>query len=226
MTTRASGVDEQLAAATTAVREGGVVMLIDEVAGTGDLILAAQMATAQNVNFLAKHGRGLTALALSAARVQALGLPPMVARWDQPSKPFTISIEARSGIGTGISAADRALTIRVAVSPGSRPGDLVSPGHVFPLRAHADGLAGHRSRTEAALALVQLAGLDEGAVLTEVLDETGELAGPAVLRMTASRLRLPSLTIARIWQEHNTVPPGAIDRLEEVIHVSHRHSLR
>jgi 3,4-dihydroxy 2-butanone 4-phosphate synthase / GTP cyclohydrolase II len=185
-------------AAVAAIAKAGVVAVVDEWAGTGDLVTAAQAVAAAQVNFLAQHGGGLTGLALSAGRVAALGLPPMSARWDQPRKPFAISIEARRGVTTGISAADRARTIRVAVDPGTRPEDLVSPGHVFPLRAHPDGIAAARGRVEAALALVRMAGFEEGAVLTEVLDQNGELAGPRALRALAQRLGIPLVPIGEV----------------------------
>ena len=174
---------------------GGVVVLLDARAGSGDLVTPARTATADQVNFLAQHGGGLTSLALAAGRVAALGLPPMAARWEQPRKPFAVSIEARHGVTTGISAADRARTIRVAVDPTTRPDDLISPGHVFPLRAHPDGVAALAGRTEAALALAEVAGFGEGAVLTEVLDAEGELARPRALLALAVRLGIPCLDL-------------------------------
>ena len=189
---------EDVAAATATIAGSGVVVLLDEWTGTGDLVTAAQAVTAAQINFLAQHGGGLTSLALSASRVAALGLPPMSARWDQPRKPFAVSIEARTGVTTGISASDRARTIRVAVDPRSRPDDLITPGHVFPLRAHPDGLVACRGRTEAVLALVRLAGWQEGAVLTEVLDDDGELASPGALLALARRLRIPCLAIGAL----------------------------
>jgi 3,4-dihydroxy 2-butanone 4-phosphate synthase/GTP cyclohydrolase II len=178
----------KVASAVGHIRRGGFAIIIDEQTDTGDLVLAATRISADGINTLATHARGLTELALSPARIAALGLPPMSAWWDAPSKPFTVSIEARRGVTTGISARDRAETVRVAVSPHTRPGDLVSPGHVFPLRAPARRLADARTRTVAALSLARLAGCGEGAVLSQILDDAGELARGPVLRALAHRL--------------------------------------
>jgi 3,4-dihydroxy 2-butanone 4-phosphate synthase/GTP cyclohydrolase II len=212
--------NEDLPAAVAVLAEGGVVVLVDEEADSGDLVMAASTVTAAGINLLAKHGRGLTSLALSAARVQALALPPMAASWGPPRKPFTVSIEARDGVATGISAADRARTIRVAVDPAARPDDLISPGHVFPLRAHPSGLGGARTRVEAALALAARAGLGDGAVLTEILDDQGELASLAPVATLAARLRLPWISIRTLFR-FSRFPT------QEVFHVpSDRHPVR
>jgi 3,4-dihydroxy 2-butanone 4-phosphate synthase/GTP cyclohydrolase II len=191
-------------------------VLVDEEEGYGDLVMAASTVTAAGINLLAKHGRGLTSLALSAARVQALGLPPMAASWGPPRKPFTVSIEAREGVATGISAADRARTIRVAVDPDTRPGDLVSPGHVFPLRAHPRGLAGAQGRVESALALVARASRIEGAVLTEILDDQGDLARLPAVAALAARLQLPWISIQTVSRSNS----------KEAFHVPDRHAVR
>jgi 3,4-dihydroxy 2-butanone 4-phosphate synthase/GTP cyclohydrolase II len=184
--------------AAGALERGGPVILVDEAPGTADLVLAAGRVSQAGIAFQATHGRGLTELALSAERVAALRLPPMAARWDAPRKPFTVSIEARRGVGTGISAADRAHTIRVAVAPESGPEDLISPGHVFPLRARSDRLEEAAGRVEAALALCRRAGCGEGAVLCPILDEAGELAGPETIAALADQFALPVLTIAAV----------------------------
>jgi 3,4-dihydroxy 2-butanone 4-phosphate synthase/GTP cyclohydrolase II len=208
--------DEDLAAAVTVLAAGGAVVLADDRGDSGDLVMAASTVTAAGVNFLTQHGRGLTGLALGAARVRALALPPMAASWGAPRKPFTVSIEAREGVATGISAADRARTIRVAAAPDTRPGDLVSPGHVFPLRAHPRGLAGLQGRVEAALAVCALAGRDEGAALTEILDDHGELATLSGTAALAARLQLPWITIDTLVRSHR----------KEIAHVTHRHPVR
>src|SRR3954454_22570900 len=170
-----------LSEAMTALQAGRQVILIDEERGTADLLLAGGRATQAGIAFQAVHARGLTELALSAERVDALRLPPMAPHWEAPRKPFTVSIEARRCVGTGISASDRAETIRAAVAPGATADDLIAPGHVFPLRARPGGLAEARGRAEAALALVQAAGCGEGAVLCPILDDEGDLAGEETL---------------------------------------------
>ena len=219
--TGAQETDEDLAAAVAVLAEGGAVVLVDEGEDSGDLVMAASTVTAAGINLLAKHGRGLTSLALSAARVQALALPPMAASWGPPRKPFTVSIEARDGVATGISAADRARTIRVAVDPGAQPGDLVSPGHVFPLRAHPRGLAGARGRVEAALALAARAGRGEGAVLTEILDDQGELATLPGVAVLAARLRLPWISIQTV-----SCASSRFNHEEVLHHAPDRHPVR
>jgi 3,4-dihydroxy 2-butanone 4-phosphate synthase/GTP cyclohydrolase II len=184
-----------LSEALTALDAGRQVILIDEARGTADLVLAAGRATQAGIAFQAVHARGLTELALSAERVDALRLPPMASHWEAPRKPFTVSIEARRCVGTGISASDRAETIRAAVAPGATADDLIAPGHVFPLRARPGGLAEARGRAEAALALVQAAGCGEGAVLCPILDDEGDLAGEETLAALAARFGLPRVTI-------------------------------
>jgi 3,4-dihydroxy 2-butanone 4-phosphate synthase / GTP cyclohydrolase II len=157
-----------------ALDRGRLVVMIDEVADRGDLVLAAVHASGDLINVMAREARGLVCLALDGAWVDRLRLRPMVAGWQVPDKAFTVSVEARQGITTGISAAERAHTIRTAVAPDVRPEDLVSPGHVFPLRAREPGDRA-RGRTEAAVALARHA-RTAGAVLCELLDDDGELA--------------------------------------------------
>jgi 3,4-dihydroxy 2-butanone 4-phosphate synthase/GTP cyclohydrolase II len=187
--------------AAGALEEGGQAILLDQDAGTADLVLAAGRVSGAGIAFQATHGRGLTELALSAERVAALRLPPMASGWELPRKPFTVSIEARHGVSTGISAGDRAETIRVAVAEGSGPEDLIAPGHVFPLRARPGGLGETRGRVEAALALARLAGCGEGAVLCPILDDDGELAGGSTLEALAVRFTLPAVSIAAVAVE-------------------------
>jgi 3,4-dihydroxy 2-butanone 4-phosphate synthase/GTP cyclohydrolase II len=190
--------DQRVEVAADTLHRGELVILLDEEGGTADLIMAAGRVTGAGIAFLATHARGLTELALSAARVAALRLPPMSSGWEAPRKPFTVSIEARVGVGTGISARDRAETIRVAVDHGSGPEDLIAPGHVFPLRGRPGGLTEGQGRVEAALALAELAGCGEGAVLCPILDEAGDLADGATLEVLAARFAMPRLTIAAI----------------------------
>ncbi|MFL5921527.1 MAG: bifunctional 3,4-dihydroxy-2-butanone-4-phosphate synthase/GTP cyclohydrolase II, partial [Gaiellaceae bacterium] len=139
--------------------------------------MAAQFATPEAINFMAKEGRGLICLALTPERCDELGLDLMAAKNESPYETaFTVSVEARDGITTGISAADRARTIQVAVDPESAPRDLVQPGHVFPLRARAGGVLRRTGQTEAAVDLARLAGLNPAGVVCEVMNDDGTMA--------------------------------------------------
>jgi 3,4-dihydroxy 2-butanone 4-phosphate synthase/GTP cyclohydrolase II len=178
------------------------VALVDVESGSADLIAAASSITAEIVNAMAVEGRGLPYLALSAERVDQLRLPPMAMSWDVRRKPFTISIEAREGVTTGISAADRARTMRVATSPDAVADDLVSPGHVFPLRAERPGALRQGLRpVEAALALVAGTGAIAGAAMTEILDDEGALAGPAYLAVLGIRIDVPVVTVDAVGRD-------------------------
>src|SRR5438552_18907247 len=142
------------------LRHGRMVILVDDAEreNEGDLVLAAQFVTPEAINFMAKEARGLICLALTPERCDELGLPLMAAKNESLfSTAFTVSVEAREGITTGISAADRARTIQVAIDPGSAPGDLVQPGHVFPLKAKDGGVLERAGQTEAAVDLARLA---------------------------------------------------------------------
>ena len=143
----------------------------------GDLTLAAQFATPEAINFMATHGRGLICLALTDERCQELGLNLMAAKNEAPFQTaFTVSVEAREGVTTGISAADRARTIQVAIDPHSQPDDLVQPGHVFPLKAKDGGVLERTGQTEAAVDLARLAGLIPAGVICEIMNEDGTMA--------------------------------------------------
>ena len=185
------------------LKAGGMVLLLDDESreNEGDLVLAAQFASPETVNFMAAEGRGLICLALAPAEVDRLGLPPMVAdNHARRSTAFTVSIEAREGISTGISAADRAHTMRVAADPNSSPHDLASPGHVFPLRAAPGGVLQRNGHTEGAVDLMRLAGLRPAAVICEVMNKDGTMARRAELQGFARAHDLPILTIADIAQ--------------------------
>ena len=172
------------------LRAARMVLLRDGEGATasGYLLAAAEAVSAEEVNFMACEGRGLICLALSAERCAELGLERIPPRGlAEPSKEFTVSIEARDGVSTGISAADRARTIAVAADPASRPDDLRTPGHVFPLRARPGGLRERAGEAEAAVELLRLAGLRPAAVLCEVLDEDGRLARGAALERFQER---------------------------------------
>jgi len=178
------------------LRASRMVLLRDGEGATasGYLLAAAETVGAEEVNFMACEGRGLICLALTAERCAELGLERIPPRGlAEPSKEFTVSIEAREGVSTGISAADRARTIAVAADPASGPDDLRTPGHVFPLRARPGGLRERAGEAEAAVELLRLAGLRPAAVLCEVLDEDGRLARGAALERFQERHRIRSV---------------------------------
>jgi 3,4-dihydroxy 2-butanone 4-phosphate synthase/GTP cyclohydrolase II len=160
-------------------RKGRMFLLVDheDRENEGDLVIPAQMATPEAVNFMATHGRGLICLALTSERVDQLGLPLMSTQnASRHETAFTVSIEAREGVSTGISAHDRARTIQVAIDPGKGPADLATPGHVFPLRARDGGVLVRAGHTEAACDISRLAGLRPAGVICEVMRDDGEMA--------------------------------------------------
>src|SRR5438128_1454758 len=180
------------------IRAGRMVVVCDDEdrENEGDLTMAAQFVTPEAVNFMATHGRGLICLSLTPERCDELGLDLMAAKNESPFQtPFTVSIEARDGVTTGISAADRARTIQVAIDPRSRPRDLVQPGHVFPLKAKEGGVLERTGQTEAAVDLARLAGLNPSGVICEVMNDDGTMA------------RVPDLVegCARRWLSMSTV---------------------
>ncbi len=160
-------------------KAGRMVILVDdeERENEGDLVVPAAMATPEAINFMAKFGRGLICLALERQRIERLGLPLMAQRnGSRHQTAFTVSIEAREGVSTGISAADRARTIAVAIDPAAGPSDLVTPGHVFPLVARDGGVLVRTGHTEAAVDISRLAGLDPSGVICEIMNEDGSMA--------------------------------------------------
>jgi 3,4-dihydroxy 2-butanone 4-phosphate synthase/GTP cyclohydrolase II len=161
------------------IRHGRFVVVVDAAdrENEGDLTIAAQFATPEAITFMATHGRGLICLCLTEERCDELQLRPMTDRNETPfGTAFTISIEAREGISTGISAQDRSRTIQVAIDPSKGPRDLVQPGHVFPLRARAGGVLRRGGQTEAAVDLARLAGLNPAGVVCEVMNDDGTMA--------------------------------------------------
>jgi len=161
------------------LRAGKMVVLVDEEdrENEGDLVLAADHVTAEAVNFMAKHGRGLICLTLTRERCQQLNLPLMVRdNGTSMGTNFTVSIEAASGVTTGISAADRALTIKTAVAPNAKPSDLVQPGHIFPLMAQPGGVLIRSGHTEAGCDLAALAGCSPTSVICEIMKDDGSMA--------------------------------------------------
>ncbi|HEY8552133.1 MAG TPA: 3,4-dihydroxy-2-butanone-4-phosphate synthase, partial [Thermaerobacter sp.] len=188
-------------AALAALRAGGMAVVLDDAdrEGEGDLVVAAQHASPAHVNFMLQWGRGLICAAMAESRCQALDLPLMV---DPPGDPlgtsFTVSVDARQGVTTGISAADRARTLRVLADPASRPGDLVRPGHVFPLRARPWGVLQRRGHTEAAVDLMRLAGLEPVAAICEILGPDGEAARPDAVVAWAAYHGLPWVRVSDV----------------------------
>ncbi len=161
------------------IRNGHMIVLVDDEdrENEGDLIAAAQMATPEAINFMARFGRGLVCLAMNRARIEELGLPLMARdNLSRHQTAFTVSIEAREGVTTGISAPDRARTIAVAIDPTKGKGDIVSPGHVFPLVARDGGVLVRAGHTEAAVDLARLAGLNPSGVLCEIMKDDGTMA--------------------------------------------------
>jgi 3,4-dihydroxy 2-butanone 4-phosphate synthase/GTP cyclohydrolase II len=161
------------------IRQGKFVVVVDAAdrENEGDLTIAAQFATPEAINFMATHGRGLICLGLTEERCDELRLQPMTDHNETPfGTAFTISVEAREGITTGISAPDRSRTIQVAIDPSKGPADLVQPGHVFPLRAKPGGVLRRGGQTEAAVDLARLAGLNPAGVICEVMNEDGTMA--------------------------------------------------
>ena len=160
-------------------RDGKMFILVDheDRENEGDLVIAAEFADAEAVNFMATHGRGLICLPMTSQRIDQLGLPMMaVNNSSRMETAFTVSIEAREGVTTGISAADRARTIAVAIDPNNGAEDIVTPGHVFPLRAQAGGVLVRTGHTEAAVDLARLAGLNPSGVICEIMNEDGTMA--------------------------------------------------
>jgi 3,4-dihydroxy 2-butanone 4-phosphate synthase/GTP cyclohydrolase II len=181
------------------LRHGRMVVLMDDEdrENEGDLVIAAEHVTPQAINFMAKHGRGLICMSVTADRARQLNLAPMVAvNRSSHGTNFTVSIEAAEGVTTGISAHDRAHTIRVACAPNATPGDIVQPGHVFPLIAERGGVLARAGHTEACCDLAQLAGLAPAAALCEILNDDGTMARLAELKQFAVQHGLKIGTIA------------------------------
>ena len=175
----------------------------------GDLCMAAQFATAERIAFMAREARGLICLSLTQERCEHLDLPLMVPSNDGcEATGFCVSIEAATGVTTGISAADRARTIQVAVSTQSGPDDLVRPGHVFPLRARPGGVLERRGQTEAAIDLTRLAGLRPGGVLCEIMNPDGTMARGLELQAFCRRHDLPMVTVAQLAEHLNATEPA------------------
>jgi 3,4-dihydroxy 2-butanone 4-phosphate synthase/GTP cyclohydrolase II len=210
---KASTIEQALAD----IRRGRMVIVRDSMdrENEGDLVVAAQKATASAVNLMIREGGGLICVAMPRESAAYLGLPPMVAMEDNATPygcDFTVSVDARRGITTGISAADRAETIRLLASPATRDHDLVRPGHVFPVRARTGGVLVRPGHTEAAVDLARLAGLRPIAAICEILDRDGQAArGPALERL-ARRHRLKVVTIRQLI-EHRRASEQLVKRI-------------
>jgi 3,4-dihydroxy 2-butanone 4-phosphate synthase / GTP cyclohydrolase II len=181
------------------IRDGKMVVVCDaeDRENEGDLTMAAQFITPDAINFMATHGRGLICLALTGQRCDELGLDLMAAKNESPFQTaFTVSIEAREGITTGISAHDRAHTVQVAIDPHSRPQDLVQPGHIFPLKAKEGGVLERTGQTEAAVDLARLAGLNPSGVICEVMNDDGTMARVPDLERYCHKHGLKMVTVA------------------------------
>ncbi len=181
------------------IRQGKMVILVDDEdrENEGDLTMAAEKVTPEAINFMAKYGRGLICLSLTEERADYLDLPLMVqANTSSFGTAFTVSIEARRGVTTGISAADRARTIQVAIADETTPADLARPGHVFPLRAKRGGVLVRAGQTEGSVDLARLAGLKPAGVICEIMNEDGTMARMPELRRFAEEHDLKIVTIA------------------------------
>jgi 3,4-dihydroxy 2-butanone 4-phosphate synthase/GTP cyclohydrolase II len=188
-----------VAAAIADLQAGRMIVVVDDEdrENEGDLTLAAEFATPEAINFMAKYGRGLICLTLTEERADALRLGPMTQ--DNTSRfgtAFTESIEAREGVTTGISAADRAHTIQVAISPGTTPQDLARPGHIFPLRARKGGVLVRAGQTEASVDLARMGGLIPAGVICEIMNDDGSMARIPDLKLFCQLHDLKMLTVA------------------------------
>jgi 3,4-dihydroxy 2-butanone 4-phosphate synthase/GTP cyclohydrolase II len=197
------------------IRAGRMVVLVDEEdrENEGDLVFAAEFVTPEKINFMARHGRGLICLTLTEAHCKQIDLPLMVRENGLPlATNFTLSIEAASGVTTGISAADRSRTVQVASARNARPSDIVQPGHIFPLRAQNGGVLVRAGHTEAGCDLAQLAGLTPASVICEILKDDGEMARLPDLLVYARQHGLKIGTIADLI-EHRSQNEKLVERV-------------
>lgn len=199
------------------IRSGKMVILMDDEdrENEGDLIMAAEHITPEAINFMATHGRGLICLTLTKERCYKLGLPPMVQDNNaQYTTNFTVSIEAAEGVTTGISAADRAVTVQAAVAKNAKAADLVQPGHIFPLAAQDGGVLTRAGHTEAGCDLARLAGLEPASVIVEILNDDGTMARRPDLEVFAEKHGIKLGTIADLIEYRNNTET-TIERVAE-----------
>lgn len=202
-------------------RAGKFVIIIDDEGreNEGDLVIAAEFCTPDAINFMAKYGRGLICIPMTAERIEELGIPMMVNPADNGSlfgTPFTVSVEARSGVTTGISAADRARTVEVLIDPNSSKRDLVMPGHLFPLRARDGGVLVRAGQTEATVDLAKLAGLYPAGVLCEIMRNDGTMMRLPDLKRFAARHHLKIISVEQLIayrQQHEKL----VERVTETV---------
>ncbi len=206
------------------IRQGKMVILMDDEdrENEGDLIMAAELVRPEDINFMAKYARGLICLTLTRERCEQLGLPLMVSRNGAAHQTnFTVSIEAAEGVTTGISAADRARTVQVAVSRNAKPSDIVMPGHIFPLMAQPGGVLSRAGHTEAGCDLTRLAGLEPAAVIVEIMNEDGTMARRPDLEAFAKTHGLKIGTIADLIH-YRTLNEQTVEKVsEETLQTEH-----
>ncbi|NOZ25772.1 MAG: bifunctional 3,4-dihydroxy-2-butanone-4-phosphate synthase/GTP cyclohydrolase II [Nitrospirae bacterium] len=200
------------------IRQGKIIILVDDEdrENEGDLCIAAEKVTPEAINFMAKYGRGLICLSLTPERIDELQLPMMTNANSSPyGTAFTVSIEAKRGVTTGISAHDRATTILTAIDPKSGPDDLVKPGHIFPLRARAGGVLQRAGQTEGSVDLARLAGLYPAGVICEIMNEDGTMARVPQLMEFAREHKLKIVTVKDLI-EHRMRKETLVKRVAEV----------
>lgn len=205
-------------------RNGRMFILVDheDRENEGDLVIPAQMATPEVINFMATHGRGLICLSMTGARIDALGLPLLGAKnSSRHETAFTMSIEAREGVTTGISAADRAHTIAVAIDPARGAADVATPGHVFPLRARDGGVLVRAGHTEAAVDVARLAGLNPSGVICEIMNDDGTMARLPDLVAFAQRHGLKIGTISQLIAYRRRHDNLIAERGQMAVHSAH-----
>jgi 3,4-dihydroxy 2-butanone 4-phosphate synthase / GTP cyclohydrolase II len=213
-----SDVIQRVERAVEEIRAGRILILVDDEdrENEGDLCMAAERVTPEAINFMARYGRGLICLSLTPQRCDDLGLQLMVspgANRSQFGTAFTVSIEARHGVTTGISAADRATTIRTAIAPNARPDDLVTPGHVFPLRAQVGGVLVRTGQTEGSVDLARMAGMEPAGVICEIMNEDGTMARMHDLEAFAERHGIMRLSVADLIQ-YRLARESLVERVE------------
>lgn len=200
------------------IRQGKIIILVDDEdrENEGDLCIAAEKVTPETINFMAKHGRGLICLSLTPERIDELQLPMMTNANSSPyGTAFTVSIEAKRGVTTGISAHDRATTILTAINPKSGPEDIVKPGHIFPLRSRPGGVLQRAGQTEGSVDLARLAGLYPAGVICEIMDEDGTMARVPQLMEFAGKHKLKIITVKDLI-EHRMRKETLVKRIAEV----------
>jgi 3,4-dihydroxy 2-butanone 4-phosphate synthase len=209
---RTQAIPERIAAALDAMRAGRAVVLLDDHdrENEADLIVAAERLTVETMALLIRECSGIVCLCLPDETIRALDLPPMVASNEsRHGTAFTVSIEARHGVSTGVSAADRVTTIRAAIVEGAKPADIVRPGHVFPLRAVPGGVLARRGHTEGTVDLAALAGLKPAGVLCELMNADGTMMRGVDVERFAAAHAMPMLTIEELVEFRRTLAAAA-----------------